>query len=120
MTEIILAKTAGFCFGVDLQEADVRLQFGGGALECWGHGMARPTPVRPEICDDGQAVAADMAIERGLVDFDGLALKQGCLAPAAFWPVAELGLGNAVDARAGWARHQQRFGHANVLQGAFA
>ena len=51
---------AGFGFGVDLQEADMRLQFGGGALECWGHGVARPTPVRPEICDDGQAVAAEI------------------------------------------------------------
>ena len=93
--------------GVHLEEARRHLHFLGGGGEMRTHDLAGAAPFGPEIDDDREVGALDMAIEFGLVmDFDD-AGKEGRAAGAAIGPQAavELFAAGAIDFAAMRANH---------------
>ena len=68
--DIVAGRDPWLFFGIELQQAKPRFEFGGGALVSRRHGTARPAPRSPEIDENRNIVAADLALERRGIDRD--------------------------------------------------
>lgn len=69
-----------FLFGVEFGQAYMGFQLRGGLCEGRRHHLARAAPGSPEIHDDRNIAAADMAIEAVGVQLQRMGVKQGLFA----------------------------------------
>ena len=93
--------------GVQLHESQLRLELARGALEHRRHSAARAAPRRPEVHDDREIAARDVALEVGFRKLDGVPLEERPAARAALGRVAEPVRGHPVGRMAVRARDVQ-------------
>src|SRR5580692_7883761 len=70
----------GLILGIQLRKTKLGFQCRRARLVIRRHGDARPAPRRPEIDDQRQIAAADVLVEIGGGQLDGLAREQGMVA----------------------------------------
>lgn len=73
-----------FRFGIDLGQADMGFKEAGGLVKGRGHHFTGPAPGRPEIDEDRDVIAADVAREKGACQINRGAGEKGLGAFAAF------------------------------------
>ena len=71
-------------FGVELGEAYIRLELGGGLLERRGHHLAGPAPRRPEIDNHGDVAPAHVLVKARVVQLYRVPGEDLLTAPPAF------------------------------------
>src|SRR3984893_17465024 len=85
-------------FRVDFEKPDLGFELGGDALVDWGHRLARPAPLRPEVDQHRNVVALDVGCEAFGRGGNRLSGEQRLMAMAAFRLARVLFTPNTVDA----------------------
>lgn len=101
-------------FRVDLDKANPWFKCAGCLMEGGSHHPARATPRRPEVDNDGQAAALEMAIQAPGVQFDRFAGEKRALALAAGRCIGKTGFRHAIDDIAMRADEVQALAHGQL------
>jgi hypothetical protein len=100
--------------GVNFCESKTRLQTTSGFFKGWRHRSAWTAPRSPEIHDYGQVRAADMLIEPGFIQFNGMPCEQMGMAFTAGTGIGKATSGQAINGVTARANDMKQCNHRKL------